>query len=1165
MSDSSSDRSRSHKPQAQTSSRHKNDTNETVVNQPQNDPQVEQQEMLEVLDTGSREQPNPLTPKDDVIDKYVEEDLGITDPDSQPQPTGPAAAGFTPTIGRPERRGKGKSGENTNGAKATSSPASTVSGDTTEKKKLSDFINEERSSLQKNLETKSNNIKSQKVSAWNFRGKIKSRLKRAILGMAIAALVAVPIAAIGIIPHAVQSWIANRTSVYVERAADKMGQKMLFAFIKNRVAVGKCKDYYNLAANFDPLQASCRPRLDEKDGRISQLFNDWHAAKMEDKLYNKGINVEYDPKASPGKPYKITIDGENFEAAADFGSPDWNEARFVGRREGTNILKRQMKVVLKEDTRWWQYLKRRNMKSGYLRDLNLRNKFHVPDKIARKLDDLDAKRLNRNTKFRKFLAKYIIQVGRGRVANIIGILLTGKRVSREEILDMNRVGRKNVVRIPDEKIEKLIKKYAGKDKKGIAKEIIKDIAEMLGRKLSNEAVEEIVEAASKAIPVIGWITLAFTILDLLEMVQDGTFQKYISVMNSQSMLDMSNYMDTTLSEERRGYVDVESGGDLRLTLIKGMSASRIFTNTVGYKSPKDKQAEGYDCRPDVSISDMNSIFDAAGAIFGGKDSSELKQVGMKNGQDTCENHRVDYNPAKAFTDLGFTKPLIDALLNPYTNNCAVIPPGFEWLNNILPDFITKECPSTQDVYHSITGVISWLSNNFVFNWVTEKIASFPPIKFLLDKFTGFIVNAVSVLITGNSLAGAELLQGGLRTDTKTGARIFDSWSGGQQVTQNAFAKGVGDGGGLGLVAQTPAETGALNKSIAQERKEELASGSIFERMFDMSHVDTLASGVSAFAFTEAGFSNIVNPFNNIALAFSSGSASTFAGNADQDYCGDANQFGKAVTEFGVICYAIADDLIDGLTEEEMVQYSDPEFCKQYTAELDAELAAKEAEPYPSPNQDPDGSGQATKPNYCRLMCSVTDSMGTNFRSNDKICGFEKYASGSSAGSSSDDDSGGGGSNNDPVEGAMGQCEGAEVTRPNAGKPNDFEMQLVPGTNITVRAIYCKNVKEMVAAAQADGLNFSNVSSSFRTYEQQVNLRRQNCGSSQYAIYDAPSSSCRPPTARPGTSMHEKGTAIDFANCGSRSTACYKWLAANASRFGYKNFPKESWHWSTTGR
>ena len=41
------------------------------------------------------------------------------------------------------------------------------------------------------------------------------------------------------------------------------------------------------------------------------------------------------------------------------------------------------------------------------------------------------------------------------------------------------------------------------------------------------------------------------------------------------------------------------------------------------------------------------------------------------------------------------------------------------------------------------------------------------------------------------------------------------------------------------------------------------------------------------------------------------------------------------------------------------------------------------------------------------------------------------------------------------------------------------------------------------------------------------VRRANCGSSNYAIYQMPASACSPPTARPGTSMHEQGLAIDF--------------------------------------
>jgi LAS superfamily LD-carboxypeptidase LdcB len=83
----------------------------------------------------------------------------------------------------------------------------------------------------------------------------------------------------------------------------------------------------------------------------------------------------------------------------------------------------------------------------------------------------------------------------------------------------------------------------------------------------------------------------------------------------------------------------------------------------------------------------------------------------------------------------------------------------------------------------------------------------------------------------------------------------------------------------------------------------------------------------------------------------------------------------------------------------------------------------------------------------------------------------------------------------------------------------------------------------------------------------VALRIKNCGSlaTNYTIYDKPSGQCQPPTARPGTSMHEKGLAIDVSNCGSHTTECWKWLNNNAAKFGLRNLPSEPWHWSTAGR
>lgn len=119
--------------------------------------------------------------------------------------------------------------------------------------------------------------------------------------------------------------------------------------------------------------------------------------------------------------------------------------------------------------------------------------------------------------------------------------------------------------------------------------------------------------------------------------------------------------------------------------------------------------------------------------------------------------------------------------------------------------------------------------------------------------------------------------------------------------------------------------------------------------------------------------------------------------------------------------------------------------------------------------------------------------------------------------------------------------------------------------ITVDASIAGNLAAMLAAAEADGVSISGAG--YRDPAGQIAVRRNNCGSSNFAIYEAPSSSCRPPTARPGQSMHERGLAIDFTSGGSvlnRGSAAFAWLKANAARFGFFNLPSEAWHWSTNG-
>jgi hypothetical protein len=120
--------------------------------------------------------------------------------------------------------------------------------------------------------------------------------------------------------------------------------------------------------------------------------------------------------------------------------------------------------------------------------------------------------------------------------------------------------------------------------------------------------------------------------------------------------------------------------------------------------------------------------------------------------------------------------------------------------------------------------------------------------------------------------------------------------------------------------------------------------------------------------------------------------------------------------------------------------------------------------------------------------------------------------------------------------------------------------------ITVACEIAGQLGSMLSAASSAGLNLGG--GGYRSSESQIALRRAHCGTSDYAIWEMSPSSCSPPTARPGQSMHERGLAVDFT-CGSgyaigRSSPCYSWLVSNAGSYGFINLPSEPWHWSVNG-
>ncbi|HPB44284.1 MAG TPA: M15 family metallopeptidase [Microthrixaceae bacterium] len=154
--------------------------------------------------------------------------------------------------------------------------------------------------------------------------------------------------------------------------------------------------------------------------------------------------------------------------------------------------------------------------------------------------------------------------------------------------------------------------------------------------------------------------------------------------------------------------------------------------------------------------------------------------------------------------------------------------------------------------------------------------------------------------------------------------------------------------------------------------------------------------------------------------------------------------------------------------------------------------------------------------------------------------------------------------------ARARAAGARTT---SGRPSGSggsvspvgEGSIVAVGGIRVHRDIADSLAALLNAAAADGIHLSG--GGYRDSAGQIATRRNNCGTSNYAIYEMPSSSCRPPTARPGSSMHERGLAIDFSQNGrvlNRGSSAFSWLKANAANYGFYNLPSEPWHWSTNG-
>lgn len=158
--------------------------------------------------------------------------------------------------------------------------------------------------------------------------------------------------------------------------------------------------------------------------------------------------------------------------------------------------------------------------------------------------------------------------------------------------------------------------------------------------------------------------------------------------------------------------------------------------------------------------------------------------------------------------------------------------------------------------------------------------------------------------------------------------------------------------------------------------------------------------------------------------------------------------------------------------------------------------------------------------------------------------------------------------------APGTFKAVPVENPGGGRikdktpPQVSDLVAVPGSSgqsVQLHRLAAAAWQAMVSAARADGLAdpLLRPTSGYRDPERQARLWRE-----ALARYGSPEKA-RKWVAPPGSSAHQSGRAIDLYLGGKndssnvanlRQLPTYRWLVANAQRFGFYPYEQEPWHW-----
>ncbi len=483
---------------------------------------------------------------------------------------------------------------------------------------------------------------------------------------------------------------------------------------------------------------------------------------------------------------------------------------------------------------------------------------------------------------------------------------------------------------------------------------------------------------------------------------------------------------------------------------------------------------------------------------------------LEPGEFVCPNKKVTYDVTAFITSW----PAWDSV---------IVPIATAWNNSIGAVF---------DFFNAVAGgIFDAVGFNRLIEWVLEITG--------LASLAEEVMESIFSTFIGSPITGAE-----------EDGDAYDATSIGVKVMYNGMAKnGVdqeGNGMGIGGKALSEDEIAEINNAAARDKEEDFKSQSLMARLFDPSLTGSTVN--TLIARTPSNLSSLLYT----PLASLSRLAAPSAG---------AYPYTKE-NPGGLVIYGYAEN--SNVYNTPLGTYTE-ETCKQMAEARDASYERRDGEISPR-YHEVDGCA-LERVVRISATAAFTDEHAQEFKLYQNDTGSSSAPAGA-PGETIQKNKGWSLKDNTDYTGTLcpaGTAETQVYTHPKRGfKIRVCAIKRANGENssIDLASIAAGQAVNMINTARGAGVDLIGTSSGFRSYEEQVAIRKKNCSGDPLS----PGASCSPPTALPGNSEHERGLAIDFSAGGAirRGSPQFNWLQANAATYGFFNLPSESWHWSTSG-